>query len=103
MLLGAALGVLEWPHGVAHDAQVVLPRDLARGPDNSERHDDFEILVLTQSKRRLEALRQVAGRVVPNDRHSDYYLATFEALTTVATATWWDLDGETYAGVPYDK
>jgi hypothetical protein len=41
--------------------------------------------------------------VVPNDRHGDYYLATFEGLATVATATWWDLDGETYAGVLYDK
>jgi hypothetical protein len=75
---------LSGPHGVAHDAQVVLPRGL----DDAERRDDFEILVLTQSKRRLEALRQVAGRVVPNDRHGDYYLATFEALapTTFATA-----------------
>jgi len=43
--------------------------------------------------------------VLPNDRHGDYYLATFEALAppTFATATWWDLDGETYAGVLYDK
>ena len=30
------------------------------------------VLVLTQSKPRLESLRQVAGRVVPNDRHGDY-------------------------------
>jgi hypothetical protein len=41
---------------------------------------------------------------VPNDRHCAYYLATFdETLTaaTFATATWWDLDGKSYAGVLY--
>src|SRR5229473_7895673 len=38
---------------------------------------DFEVLVLAQSRRRIEALRQVARRVVPNERHGDYYLSTF--------------------------
>jgi hypothetical protein len=65
------------------------------------KRDDFEVLVLTQSRRRLEALRHVAGRAVPNERHGDYYLSTFaEALvpSTFAEATWWDLDGEEYHG-----
>ncbi len=63
---------------------------------------DFEVLVLAQSRRRLEALRQVACRVVPNERHSDYYLSTFgDTLipTAFAAATWWDLDGQTVNGV----
>src|ERR1700716_3030008 len=34
------------------------------------KRDDFEVLVLTQSRRRAEALRQVARRVVPNERYS---------------------------------
>src|SRR5437660_1828362 len=29
--LGTALHVFDWPHGLEHDAQVVLPRDLALG------------------------------------------------------------------------
>src|SRR6266851_3539795 len=33
------------------------------------KRDDFEVLVLAQSRRRIEALRQVARRVVPNERH----------------------------------
>ena len=69
------------------------------------KRDDFAVLVLTQSRRRAEALRHVASRAVPGDRHGDYYLSTFdEALTpsAFATATWWDLDGETYAGVLID-
>jgi len=69
-----------------------------------KRQEDFDVLVLTQSKRRLEALRHVAGRVVPNDRHENYYLTTFdEALvpSVFAAATWWNLDGETYEGVLY--
>jgi hypothetical protein len=69
------------------------------------KRDDFEVLVLTQSRRRLEALRHVAGRVVPNERHGDYYLSTFaDALvpSTFATATWWDLDGEAVAGVLHE-
>src|SRR5258708_37895074 len=74
----------------------------------SRRHfkrDDLAVVVLTQSRRRAEALRHVASRAVPGDRHGDYYLSTFdEALTpsAFATATWWDLDGETYAGVLID-
>jgi hypothetical protein len=67
--------------------------------------DDFEVLILTQSRRRAEALRRVAGRAVPNERHGDYYLSTFDdALvpSTFATATWWDLGGETVYGVLRD-
>jgi hypothetical protein len=35
---------------------------------------------------------------VNGDRRGDYYLATFDALapSAFATATWPDLDGETY-------
>ena len=66
--------------------------------------EDFEVLVLTSSKRRLEALRTVAGRVVPNDRRGDYFLATFAVLAPLAfaAATWVDLDGERYDGVLLD-
>jgi hypothetical protein len=41
---------------------------------------------------------------VPNERHGDYYLATFDALapSAFAVATWSDLDSETYVGVLYD-
>jgi hypothetical protein len=66
---------------------------------------DFEVLILTQSRRRAEALRHVAGRVVPNERHSDYYLSTFDdALvpSAFATATWWDLDGKAVSGVLHE-
>jgi hypothetical protein len=35
------------------------------------KREDFEVLVLTQSRRRAEALRHVARRVVPNERHGD--------------------------------
>jgi hypothetical protein len=69
------------------------------------KRDEFEVLILTQSRRRAEALRRVAGRVVPNERHGDYYLSTFDdALvpSTFATATWWDLGGETVYGVLRD-
>ena len=69
------------------------------------KRDDFEVLVLTQSRRRAEALRQVARRVVPNERHGDYYLSTFaEALvpSTFGDATWWDLDGEAVSGVLHE-
>ena len=69
------------------------------------KRDDFEVLVLTQSRCRVEALRHVAGRVVPNERHGDYYLSTFDdALepTTFADATWWDLDGVPVRGVLHD-
>jgi len=69
------------------------------------KRDDFEVLVLTQSRRRLEALRKVAGRVIPNERHGDYYLSTFDdALVpaTFAAATCWDLDGDAVTGVLRD-
>ena len=68
------------------------------------KREEFEVLVLTQSRRRAEALRHVARRVVESDRHGDYYLTTVDdalGSTTFATATWWDLDGETCAGVLY--
>src|SRR5712692_701277 len=69
------------------------------------KRDDFEVLVLSQSRRRIEALRRVAGRVVPNERHGDYYLSVFaDVLTppTFATATWWDLDGAAVLGVLHE-
>lgn len=69
-----------------------------------KRDDDFEVLILTQSRRRAEALRRVAGRVVHGDRHGDYYLSAVAAAlvpSEFASATWWDLDGKTYAGVLY--
>jgi len=68
------------------------------------KREEFEVLVLTQSRRRAEALRHVARRVVESDRHGDYHLTTVDdalGSTTFATATWWDLDGETCAGVLY--
>ena len=58
--------------------------------------------MLSQSRRRIEALRRVAGRVVPNERRGEYYLSTFAdvlAPAVFAAATWWDLDGETVIGV----
>jgi hypothetical protein len=70
-----------------------------------KRQEDFDVMVLTQSRRRLEALRHVAGRMVPNERHDNYYLTTFDdalAPSKFAAATWWDLDGETYASVLYE-
>src|SRR6202158_640256 len=69
------------------------------------KRDDFEVLILTQSRRRAEALRKVAGHVVPNERHGDYYLSTFDdalASSTFDTATWWDLDGEAVSGVLHE-
>ena len=69
------------------------------------KRDDFTVLVLTQSRRRLDALRQVAGRAVLNEHHGDYDLSTFaEALapSAFASATWWDLDGESNAGVLFN-
>jgi hypothetical protein len=74
-----------------------------------ERHfkqEHFDVLVLTQSKRRLEALRQAARRAVPNDRHRNYYLGTFDEVlgpSVFGTATWCDLSGETYKGVLYAR
>jgi len=89
-------------------ARKVQAFETALEDDVFRRHfkrDDFEVLVLTQSRRRLEALRQVSARVVPGGRRDLYYFATFEALspTTFATATWCDLDGGTCGGVLYTE
>ena len=68
------------------------------------KRDEFEVLVLTLSRRRLEWLRQTAGRVVNGGRHGDYRLATFDVLApdVFGTGTWRDLDGDEYRGVLYD-
>jgi hypothetical protein len=67
--------------------------------------DDFEVLVLTSSKRRLEALRHVAARVVPGGRRDLWQFATFEALEPAAFggAEWVDLDGRSVSGVLYSE
>jgi hypothetical protein len=69
------------------------------------KRDDFEVLVLTQSRRRLEALRQVSARVVPGGRRDLYTFATFEALApeAFAAAPWCDLDGQTTYGVLFSE
>jgi hypothetical protein len=87
-------------------ARKVQAFETALETDVFRRHfkrDEFEVIVLTQSRRRLEWLRQTAERVVDGDRHGDYLLATFEALepTSFATATWCDLDGDEYQGCLY--
>jgi hypothetical protein len=84
----------------------MLAFEAARDEDVFRRHfkrDDFEVLVLTHSNRRLASLRNVAARAVPGGRHADYYLATFDALEpgSFAGACWEDLDGETVQGVLY--
>ncbi|HYW89951.1 MAG TPA: hypothetical protein VFB50_19415 [Chloroflexota bacterium] len=65
--------------------------------------DEFEVLVLTSSKRRLEALRRVSARVVPGGRRDLYQFATFDVLspTEFESGPWLDLDGESYGGVLY--
>jgi Replication-relaxation len=65
--------------------------------------DEFEVLVLTSSRRRLQALRQVAARAVDGGRRDCWYFATFEALspTSFGSAEWIDLDGRTVYGVLY--
>jgi hypothetical protein len=43
--------------------------------------------------------------MVPNERHDNYYLTTFDdalAPSNFGAATWWDLDGDTYASVLYE-
>jgi hypothetical protein len=64
------------------------------------KRDEFEVPVLTQSRRRLEALRQ-AARVVDSHRLDWWLLATFEALapSTFGSWQWVDLNDETSAGV----
>ncbi len=65
------------------------------------KRDEFEVLVLTSSRRRLQALRQVAARAVDGGRRDCLYFATFEALSPTAfgSAEWIDLDGRTVYGV----
>jgi Replication-relaxation len=81
--------------------------EIALEDDVFRRHfpnrDEFEVLVLTTSKRRLEALRTVAARVVPGGRRDLYQFGTFDVLspTAFASAAWLDLDGQSYAGVLY--
>src|SRR5216683_4388785 len=45
------------------------------------KRDEFEVLVLTSSRRRLEALRQISACVAPGGRRDLYYFASFEALS----------------------
>ena len=68
------------------------------------KRDDFEVLVLTSSRRRLQALRQVSARVVPGGRRDLYCFATFDVLepTAFGRSEWIDLDGRTVSGVLYD-
>lgn len=68
------------------------------------KREEFEVLVLTLSKRRLEWLRQTAARVVPGSRHGEYLLATFDVLAPdrFLSASWRDLDGDEFQGVLYD-
>ena len=71
-----------------------------------ERHfkrDEFEVLVLTQTRRRLQALRQVAQRVVQGERRGWWCFATFDALepSAFAQALWLDLNDEECTGVLY--
>jgi hypothetical protein len=69
------------------------------------KRDDFEVFVLTQSERRLEALRWAADPVIHSDRSDDYHFATFEALDPDEFPEWeWcDLDGEPCYGVLYGE
>jgi hypothetical protein len=66
-----------------------------------KRDEEFEVLILTHSRRRLATLRGVAARVVPAGRWDQYYLATFEVLEPArfASADWQDLEGDTVHGV----
>ena len=66
--------------------------------------DEFEVLVLTSSRRRLQALRQISARAVPGGRRDLYCFATFDVLepTAFGSAEWLDLDGRTVSGVLYD-
>jgi hypothetical protein len=61
------------------------------------------VLVLTSSRRRLQALRTVAARAVHGGRRDLWYFATFEALepAAFASAEWLDLDGRSISGVLY--
>jgi hypothetical protein len=87
-------------------ARKVQAFETALDDDVFRRHfkrEEFEVLVLTSSKRRLEALRHVAARVVPGGRRDQWSFATFEALepTAFGRSEWLDLDGGTVSGVLY--
>src|SRR5919204_763449 len=61
-------------------ARKVLAFETALARDVFYKHfkrDEFQVFVLTQSERRLEALRQAAEPVVHNSRWTDYLFATF--------------------------
>jgi hypothetical protein len=64
------------------------------------KRDEFEVFVLTQSRRRLHALQKAAEPVVSGDHRGDYFFATLEALEPARFAEWeWlDLDDEACAG-----
>jgi hypothetical protein len=57
--------------------------------------EDYEVVVLTRSGRRLEDLRAVARDEVPEDRESDYLFATLDVLEPAkfANAPWLTLEG----------
>jgi hypothetical protein len=88
-------------------ARKVQAFETALDDDVFRRHfpnrDEFEVFVLTSSKRRLEALRHVAARVVPGGRRDLYQFATFDVLSPTAfeSALWLDPDGQSYSGVLY--
>ena len=67
------------------------------------KQEEFEVLVLTSSQRRLEALGRVARSGVGSDRRVMYLFATFEALVPANFPRWdWcDLGDELYEGVLY--
>jgi hypothetical protein len=63
--------------------------------------EEFEVLVLTTSRRRLQSLRQIAIRVVHGGRHDRWCFATFDVLEprVFDNAEWIDLDGSSVCGV----
>lgn len=67
------------------------------------RHD-FEVLVLTQSRRRLDWLRKTAAGLVDGSRHAGYLFTTFDALepSAFANAQCWNLSGDKMEGIVYD-
>jgi hypothetical protein len=82
-------------------ARKVQAFEVALARDVFSKHftwDEFEVFVLTPSRRRLEALRRTAEGVVRADRQTDYFFATLEALQPArfAEGEWCDLGGELY-------
>jgi Replication-relaxation len=69
------------------------------------KQDEFEVFVLTQSERRLDALRRAASPVVHSDRWGNYFFATFDALEpdNFPDWEWCDVDGEPCYGVLYGE